>query len=197
MVLARRDWRRALLLAAFPVALFVYLSLQSRYFGRWLLPAYPALALLASVALVQAGDWLTRSRPRLAPLAVGALTVLVLAQAVVADVRSTVVLGREDTRLEARRYLAANYPPQLRISIEPAIPDRFYRAAPDGPAAVVAGALPGPGLLLPQRRRAAGLRAPGARPVRPAGEQAEVLELPLRAAPRARSTTCASTATAR
>ena len=46
--------------------------------------------------------------------------------------RSTVVLGREDTRLEARRYLAAHYPPQLRISIEPAIPDRFYRAAPDG-----------------------------------------------------------------
>ncbi len=110
VVLARRDWRRALLLAAFPIALFAYLSLQSRYFGRWLLPAYPALALLAGVALVQAGEWLTRSRPRLAPLAVGVLTVLVLAQAVVADVRSTVVLGREDTRLEARRYLAANYP---------------------------------------------------------------------------------------
>jgi hypothetical protein len=132
VVLARRDWRRALLLAAFPLALFAYLSLQSRYFGRWLLPAYPALGLLAGVALVQAGDWLTRKRPRLAPLAVAVLTVLVLAQAVVADVRSTVVLGREDTRLEARRYLASHYPPQLRISIEPAIPDRFYRAAPDG-----------------------------------------------------------------
>jgi Dolichyl-phosphate-mannose-protein mannosyltransferase len=132
VVLARCDWRRALLLAAFPLALFVYLSLQSRYFGRWLLPAYPALALLAGVALVQAGDWLTRRRPRLAPLAVAVLTVLVLAQAVMADVRSTVVLGREDTRLEARRYLASHYPPQLRISIEPAIPDRFYRAAPDG-----------------------------------------------------------------
>ena len=145
VVLARRDWRRALLLAAFPVALFAYLSLQSRYFGRWLLPAYPALALLASVALVQAGVWLTRSRPRLAPLAVGALTVLVLAQGLVADVRSTVVLGREDTRLEARRYLAANYPPQLRISIEPAIPDRFYRAAPDGRLPSWLGRCPGPG----------------------------------------------------
>ena len=132
MVLARRDWRRALLLVAFPLALFVYLSLQSRYFGRWLLPAYPALALLAGVALVHAGNWLARRRPRLAPVAVAALTALVLAQTVVADVRSTVVLGREDTRLEARRYLERHYPPQLRISIEPAIPDRFYRAAPDG-----------------------------------------------------------------
>jgi hypothetical protein len=63
---------------------------------------------------------------------VAGLTLLVLVQGVWADVRSAVVLGREDTRLEARRYLAANYPPQLRISIEPAIPDRFYRAAPDG-----------------------------------------------------------------
>ncbi|HLM25560.1 MAG TPA: glycosyltransferase family 39 protein [Thermoleophilaceae bacterium] len=132
VVLVRRDWRRAILLAAFPVALFTYLSLQSRYFGRWLLPAYPALALLASVAVVQAGAWLTRSRPRLAPLAVAAVTLVVLLQGLVADVRSTVVLGREDTRLEARRYLVAHYPPQLRISIEPAIPDRFFHAAPDG-----------------------------------------------------------------
>ncbi len=132
VVLARRDWRRALLLAAFPLALFVYLSLQSRYFGRWLLPAYPALALLAAVAVVQAGDWLTRRRPRLAPVAVAVLAAAVLAQMAVADVRSTIVLGREDTRLEARRYLERNYPPQLRISIEPAIPDRFYRAVPEG-----------------------------------------------------------------
>ena len=145
VVLARRDWRRALLLVAFPLALFVYLSLQSRYFGRWLLPAYPALALLAGVALVQAGHWLARRRPRLAPVAVAVLTALVLAQTVVADVRSTIVLGREDTRLEARRYLERNYPPQLRISIEPAIPDRFYRAAPDGRLPSWLQRCPGPG----------------------------------------------------
>jgi hypothetical protein len=163
VVLARRDWRRALLLAAFPVALFAYLSLQSRYFGRWLLPAYPALALLAGVALVQAGDWLTRSRPRLAPLAVGALTLLVLAQALIADVHSTVVLGREDTRLEARRYLAAHYPPQLRISIEPAIPDRYYRAAPDGRLPSWLGRCPGPGFSYrsPGGRRVCDPQEPG------------------------------------
>jgi 4-amino-4-deoxy-L-arabinose transferase-like glycosyltransferase len=103
VVVARRDWRRALLLASFPVALFLYLSLQSRYFGRWLLPAYPALALLAGAALVQAGDWLTRRRRWLAPFAVAGLTLLVLLQGLVADVRTTAVLGREDTRIEARR----------------------------------------------------------------------------------------------
>ena len=49
----RRNLVRGLMLVAVPVALFVYLSLQSRYFGRWLLPAYPALAMLAAAALTQ------------------------------------------------------------------------------------------------------------------------------------------------
>ena len=38
-------WRapqKALLLLSFPLPLFVFLSLQGRYFGRWLLPIYPA-----------------------------------------------------------------------------------------------------------------------------------------------------------
>ena len=45
---------RGLLLLSMPVALFLYLGLQSRYFGRWMLPAYPVLCMLAAVALVQA-----------------------------------------------------------------------------------------------------------------------------------------------
>ncbi len=110
-----------------------------------------------------AGDWLTRRRPRLAPFAVAALTLLVLLQGLIADVRTTVVLGREDTRLEARRYLACHYPPQLRISIEPAIPDRFYRAAPDGRLPSWLGRCGARRLLLPQRRRADGCASPRSR----------------------------------
>ena len=44
---------RGLMLVAVPLALFVYLSVQSRYFGRWLLPAYPALAMLGALALAR------------------------------------------------------------------------------------------------------------------------------------------------
>ena len=43
----RRDWRRTVLLVAFPLVLFLFLSTQARFFGRWLLPAYPALCILA------------------------------------------------------------------------------------------------------------------------------------------------------
>jgi hypothetical protein len=136
----RRDLVSGLMLAAVPLALFAYLSLQSRYFGRWLLPAYPALAMLAAVALVRAADWLAsllarRPAPRRPVLAAGLLallTALVLAQPLAADVRSALVLGREDTREQARDFLAARFPPELRVSIEPAVPGRYYRSNPDG-----------------------------------------------------------------
>src|SRR3954453_9397989 len=50
-LLARGSLMRAVLLAVVPIALFIYLSTQVRFFGRWLLPAYPAFALLAGVAI--------------------------------------------------------------------------------------------------------------------------------------------------
>ena len=88
----RRNLVRGLMLVAVPLALFVYLSVQSRYFGRWLLPAYPALAMLAAAA-VGAGGGADRATagaggppgPELA--AAGGLTVLLLAQPLAADVR--------------------------------------------------------------------------------------------------------------
>jgi hypothetical protein len=151
----RRNTLRGLLLAALPVALFAYLCLQSRYFGRWLLPAYPALAMLAAVALTSAADALSgalggrRSRaerdasaaearparrlsPALSAALLAALTALVLAQPLAADVRTALVLGRADTREQLRDYLARDYPPELRVSLEPAVPGRWYRNNPDG-----------------------------------------------------------------
>lgn len=153
----RRDVGRGLVLIALPVALLLYLSIQSRYFGRWLLPAYPALAMLAAVAIVQAGDWiaglLARGRaegadepaaghtgrrspaPRqalLAGAAIALLTAIVLAQPLAADIRSARVLGHEDTRQQALDFLVDEYPPELRVSIEPSVPGRFYRSNPEG-----------------------------------------------------------------
>jgi hypothetical protein len=162
----RRNAVRAVLLAAVPVALFVYLTTQSRYFGRWLLPAYPALALLAAVGLTRLADALAAAiagrRRRVAPAAAGVgwpsglaperrspggglrrpavlsgvllafLTGLALAQPLAADVRSAIVLGREDTRNEAREWLVEHFPPELRVSVEPAVPGRWFRSNPEG-----------------------------------------------------------------
>jgi Dolichyl-phosphate-mannose-protein mannosyltransferase len=127
----RRDPLRALLLLVFPVALLCYLGLQSRYFGRWLLPAYPVLAMLCAVALVRAAELLPW-RPAARAAALAGLTCLALAQPLAADVRTALVLGRDDTREQARDWLARSYAPELRISIEPAVPERYFRISPDG-----------------------------------------------------------------
>jgi hypothetical protein len=145
----RRDLVRGLMLIAVPVALFVYLSVQSRYFGRWLLPAYPALAMLAAVAIGQAAGALeggaarrrqrragrgpARAHPGWAGAAMlAALTALVLVQPFAADVRSAQVLGRDDTRQQARDWIEARYPPELRASVEPTVPGRWFRSNPEG-----------------------------------------------------------------
>jgi 4-amino-4-deoxy-L-arabinose transferase-like glycosyltransferase len=129
VLVVRRDLVRGLILVAVPLALFAYLAVQSRYFGRWLLPAYPALAMLAGVAVARAAELF----PRRGQVAVAtALTLVVIAQSLLADVRTARVLGREDTLTQARNFLDERYPPGLRVSIEPAVPGRYFRSNPEG-----------------------------------------------------------------
>jgi Dolichyl-phosphate-mannose-protein mannosyltransferase len=124
----RRDLVRGLILVVFPIALLAYLSLQARFFSRWLLPAYPVLILLASAALAQAAQAARRIHWRLAvPATLAVLVAIAVAQGALADVRSMRVLGREDTRSIARTWLVDHYPSALRIVIEPAVPARYYR----------------------------------------------------------------------
>jgi hypothetical protein len=127
----RRDLVRGLGFLVLPVSLFVYLSLQARFFSRWLLPAYPVLALLAGAALAQAAQWLAGLRPRLPAYAAAALlavlVVITVAQPFAAAARSAAVLGHTDTRQIARQWLVDHYPSALRVVIEPAVPARYYR----------------------------------------------------------------------
>jgi len=126
VLLWRRHRARAVLLAVFPVVLFLYLALQQRYFGRWLLPAYPALALLGGYAVVQAVTAIPRLPRRLVPVALAVATIVVVWQGLAADTRSMAVLGNTDTRAAAREWLVENEQPSLRIMIEPAVPSRWF-----------------------------------------------------------------------
>jgi hypothetical protein len=138
VIVLRRDLVRGLMLVAVPLALFAYLAVQSRYFGRWLLPAYPALAMLAAVAISQAAAWLAelrrppRPRPAFAGALAAAFTAAVLAQPLAAGVGTAVLLGREDTLSQARAFLDEQFAPGLRVSIEPAVPGRYFRSNPEG-----------------------------------------------------------------
>jgi 4-amino-4-deoxy-L-arabinose transferase-like glycosyltransferase len=131
----RRDRIRGALLLIFPVALFLYMSIQTRYFGRWLLMMYPLLALFVGVAVVTATQWVAeRVRPRhalaLSGVLAALLTAAILIQPVAADVRTSTVLGRADTRQIARDWLVAHYRHSLRIVIEPAVQTDYYLRPP-------------------------------------------------------------------
>jgi hypothetical protein len=126
----RSNWRRAALLIAFPLFLYLFLGGQARFFGRWLLPAYPALCVLAGygvVALAQAAAQRVRRVPGGALVAL--LAALVCVQGVLASVHVDTVLGREDTRAQARRWLDAHVPDGARVVVEPFVPAGYL----DGP----------------------------------------------------------------
>ncbi len=126
VLLWRRNRPRAVLLGIFPVVLFAYLATQERYFGRWLLPCYPALALLGGYAVVQGVAAIRRLPARLVPATVAVAAIVLLWQGFAAGVRSMAVLGHSDTRDAARTWLVDNERPSLRIIIEPAVPARWY-----------------------------------------------------------------------
>jgi hypothetical protein len=125
----RRDRVRGIALILFPIALYLYMGSQTRYFGRWLLPMYPVIALLAGVGIVRLVQLipLIGRRRLLAGTTVALVTALVLIHPVTADVRTMEVLGKKDTRELGRDYLVKNYPQSLRAVIEPAVPTSFYR----------------------------------------------------------------------
>ena len=125
VALLARHRRLGLLLAPAPLLLFLYLGNQSRFFARWMLPIYPILCLLAAWAAVAAAVWVAgRFKLRLAiPGAV--LATLLLAQGLVFSIHNDVVLARDDTRMEVRRWMVENIPAGSKIVVEPIAPDQW------------------------------------------------------------------------
>jgi hypothetical protein len=117
---------RGFLLLLLPLVLFLYLSTAGRYFARWLLPAYPVLALLAGAGITRAARAVSPD-PAVRAVLVVALTSLALAQPLLADLRTAELLGRPDTRALAARHLLESLPYGTRVVVEPGIPSRPLR----------------------------------------------------------------------
>jgi hypothetical protein len=125
VLLIRRDWQMALILAPAPILFLLFMGTQERYFGRWLMPILPFAALLAAYGAVAAVGLLHARRPRWAP-AVAALAVAVLlAQPLWTSVRNDIVLSRADSRQLARNWMVANVPAGTKIVMEPAFPNSW------------------------------------------------------------------------
>jgi hypothetical protein len=134
VLLLRENWRRGLVLVIFPLFMFLFLGSQARHFGRWYMPAYPAIVLLAAYGAIRAADWLARGR-RWASWALPAVAVLMLAQGLAATIRVDAVLARNDTRELARSWIIRNIPEQSGVVVEPFVPEGWLakgnRAGPE------------------------------------------------------------------
>ncbi|MFL5827723.1 MAG: ArnT family glycosyltransferase [Thermoleophilaceae bacterium] len=137
VVALRSDWRKGALLVVFPVLLWLFLGGQARYFGRWFLPAYPALAILAAYGMVRLVDWFVarRGAVRAAPALLVAAAFLLVVQGLAASVRVNNVLSHTDTRTLTREWMMRSVPQGAGVVAEPFFPSGFFttggRRAPD------------------------------------------------------------------
>jgi hypothetical protein len=136
--LFRADRRVAALLVPAPVVFLLVMGLEGRYFGRWLLPAFPFLCVLAAhltLTLARAAARATARGPhwrRALGLAAGVVLIAaVIAQGLVHSVHAGRVLARTDTRTLTRLWLLAHVPRGAAIVAEPVSPnDWAHEAAP-------------------------------------------------------------------
>jgi hypothetical protein len=121
----RREERLGWLLVPAPVVFLLFMGSQGRYFGRWLLPIFPILCLLAAFFALRLAAALADRSPRLRP---GLLALAVLApcaQGAVYSVHSSLVLARADTRNLTRAWMVGHVPQGSLVVVEPVVPNAW------------------------------------------------------------------------
>jgi uncharacterized protein (TIGR03382 family) len=122
---ARDNWRIAAVLVPAPVLFLLFMGTQERFFGRWLMPVFPMICLLAAYAMVRAAGAIGRRRPVLAPTMLVLVTALLCGQGLVSSLHIGQVLSRDDTRNLTRAWMVEHVPPKTKIVVEPVVPDAW------------------------------------------------------------------------
>jgi hypothetical protein len=121
-----RDERRLVwVLAPAPILFLLFMGSQTRFFGRWLMPVFPMVCLLAAYAMLELADALGRRRPALRPTFVALAAILLVGQGVIACLHNGIVLSRTDTRISTRQWMVAHIPAGSKIVVEPVVPDAW------------------------------------------------------------------------
>jgi hypothetical protein len=127
LIAIRRDPGAGVVAIPTVLLFWLYMGSQGRYFGRYMLPIVPVLALLAGYGGVQATKTVATWRRRLAVPAAGVVATAALAQGIVYSVHSDVILSRTDTRTELREWMVEHVPPKTRFVMEPTVPRSWFR----------------------------------------------------------------------
>jgi 4-amino-4-deoxy-L-arabinose transferase-like glycosyltransferase len=125
LLVARRRLAMALVLLPAPVAFVIFMGGQQRFFGRWLMPSFPIVALIAAYGAVELGRWLVRARRVPVALAGGAVAIVLLSQSLVAVLHNDAVLSRPDTRNLTRKWMVTNVAAGAKVVIEPVVSDNW------------------------------------------------------------------------
>jgi hypothetical protein len=118
----RRRWWLLTLFVPACVAFIAFMGTQQRYFGRWLMPIFPLVSILAAYAAVTAIRWVVRERGVSVVIAGGVVAAALLAQSIVAVIHNDLVLSRPDTINLTRAWMVKNIPAGSNVVIEPVIP---------------------------------------------------------------------------
>lgn len=124
-LLVREDRRLAIVLVPAVLLFLLFMGTQQRYFGRWLLPIFPVVCLLAAYFALSMADRAGARYPAWRPTFVALAAVALCVQGVLYSVHSGLVLSRADTRNQTREWLAANVPPTTKIVVAPVVPDAW------------------------------------------------------------------------
>jgi 4-amino-4-deoxy-L-arabinose transferase-like glycosyltransferase len=122
LLFARRRLAMALVLLPAPIIFIIFMGTQQRFFGRWLMPIFPIVVLLAGYFAVEVGRWLIRARRVPAVVVWGVLAAVLLSQSVASVLHDDAVLSRPDTRNLTRAWLVNNVPAGAKVVVEPFVP---------------------------------------------------------------------------
>jgi 4-amino-4-deoxy-L-arabinose transferase-like glycosyltransferase len=134
LLAVRRRLAMVLVLLPAPIAFIIFMGDQQRFFGRWLMPIFPIVAILAGYGAVSLVRWAVRRRGVPLAIATAVAGVVLLTQSVITVIHNDAVLSRPDTRTVARQWMVGHVPAGARVVLEPLVPDNW--------ATDVGGALP-------------------------------------------------------
>jgi hypothetical protein len=142
LLVVRRRVGQVLVLLPAPIAYIIFMGDQQRYFGRWLMPIFPIVALLGAYGAVELVRWLVRARRIPVLIAGAACAVLMLVQSLATVIHNDQVLSRPDTRSLTRAWMVDHVPAGARVVVEPVVssdwsmddgpPTRSLAATPSG-----------------------------------------------------------------
>jgi hypothetical protein len=123
--LVLRNRRLALLLVPAPVIFILFMGAQAIYFGRYLLPLFPLMCILASYGILRLSRGLSKLAPRMAPVLVVVAAIALPIESLVHSIHTDLVLSREDTRALTREWMVANIPSGTLIIRDPIMPPEW------------------------------------------------------------------------